>query len=571
LFRADAGKFEGAAETFGGGGVLAETPVEFADDGVEQVVRFEFRALRNFVDGVESGLGAVNVSDGDGATECGERRRLEAVKVVVVTEDARPVGGLAVGGGAVAGGDAGLEVVFAELGALGGLGEVEEAAFDERVVPFRTVLVVEAEEIAVVAEARGKTRGGEQHEREKGVRARDVAGGVGDEERAEADGFVAELLAEEAFAGGGFVALVEKEVERGEDAVEAIGEIGAFGEFEGDIRFADTVLGARELFFDGGFVSEEGARDFAGAEAAEHLEREDDLGVGGNVGVAADEHEPKRVVADDVIALAVGRRVGDELFEVRDDGRFLVGGHAAVAEGVAGEVDGDARDPGGRIGGEAADGPGAEGAQEGFLRDVLDEREVLRAEEPHQRAVEAAGFVAEEVLDQVGGLRGVGHEVARWKAKGSPTRASGSTEGLGGGGGGAAADAERGAEFGDGADLDDEAEGEARALFCDLGGFLDRGNGEKEITADGFLGFGEGTVDDAFAARGDDAAFGFERMAVLDFAGGGEAVIPGVPAVEELLTLFGREGLVGVGGRFAEDEEVGIGGHGSEVVRGDDG
>lgn len=409
LFGSDAGKGERAAETFGGGGVFAEAPVEFADDGVKQVVRFEFRALWNFRDGVEAGLRAVDVRDGDGTAERGERRGSEAIEIVVVAENTRPIGRGAVGGGAMAGGDAGLEVIFAELGALGGLGEVEETAFDERVVPFRAVLIVEAEEIAVVAEARGKARGGEEHEGEKRVRARGIAGGMGDEERAEPDGFVAELFAEEAFAGGGLVALVEEKVERGEDAIEAIGEVGALGEFEGDIRFADTILGARELFFDGGFVGEEGAGDFAGAETAEHLEREDNLGVRGNVGVTADEHEPQGVVANDVVGLSVGRRIGGELLEVGDDGRFLVGGHAAVAKGVASEIDGDTSDPRGRIGGKTADGPRAERTEEGFLGDVLDEREILRAEKPHQRAVKAAGFVTEEVLDQVGSLDGVGH------------------------------------------------------------------------------------------------------------------------------------------------------------------
>lgn len=68
---------------------------------------------------------------------------------------------------------------------------------------------------------------------ERGLRAGPVGESDGtverDEERGEADGLVAEFLAQEAVAGGGLVALVEEEIGRGKDAVEARREVRALG------------------------------------------------------------------------------------------------------------------------------------------------------------------------------------------------------------------------------------------------------------------------------------------------------------------------------------------------------
>jgi len=48
-------------------------------------------------------------------------------------------------GGGVAGGDSGLEMVFAHRIACGSQREVVQAARDHRVIPARTVLLVEAQ------------------------------------------------------------------------------------------------------------------------------------------------------------------------------------------------------------------------------------------------------------------------------------------------------------------------------------------------------------------------------------------------------------------------------------------
>ena len=194
---------------------------------------------------------------------------VQRVERIVVAEDARPVGRGDGGRSAVNRGDAGLEVIFAQVGALCGRGEFQETARDERLVPLRAVLLFEAEEVAVFVDARRETRGAEIHEGEERVGARCVAGGVRDEECGEADGFGAAILAEEAFAGGGLIAFVEEEIERGEHAIEARCEVFALGQGEGEAGVLDALLGARELLLDGGFAAEKRARDLAGAETAE--------------------------------------------------------------------------------------------------------------------------------------------------------------------------------------------------------------------------------------------------------------------------------------------------------------
>jgi len=246
---------------------------------------------------------------------------------------------------------------------------------------------------------------------------------VGEEHRHQADGLGAEFLAQQAVAGGGLVALVEQQVERGEHTVEPGREVLALGNLEGDAGLVDALLGARQLFLDGRLAAEEGAGDLGGAETADHLQREDDLRVRRDGGMATDEQQAQRVVADRVGGLPRDGRARDGLLVVGDDGRFLAGGHALATEVVLGEIHGHLRDPRGGIGRHAAHGPGAQRAQHGLLDHILGERQVVDAEQAEQGAVQAAGLVPEEVLDQLGGLpgcdwRGVGHQA--WWTTTSP-------------------------------------------------------------------------------------------------------------------------------------------------------
>src|SRR6185503_2051300 len=121
-------------------------------------------------------------------------------------------------------------------------------------------------------------------------------------------------------------------------AIESRREIFALGNVEPDAGFLNALTSASKLFLNRGLATEKGARDLAGAEAAEHLEREHDLRVGRDRRVTTDEHESERVVANLVLAFAREIGVGKGLVEIGND-RFLLGsGHALMAERVLGQV-----------------------------------------------------------------------------------------------------------------------------------------------------------------------------------------------------------------------------------------
>src|SRR5690606_27856877 len=97
----------------------------------------------------------------------------------------------------------------------------------------------------------------------------------------------------------------------------------------------------------------------------------------------------------------------------------------------------------------------------------------------------------------------------------------------------------------------------------DGGGLVGVGHEEFYVAADGFLGFGEGAVHDAFpGGAGDDAGFAFEGLAFDGLAFGEEAFEPGVPAGDEPLAFVGREVGVVFRSGVAEEEEVGLRFHG---------
>ena len=79
LFRTDARQLERTTECLGGSRVFFQAPVQFADDGMQQVIRLEPVPLRNGGDGVEPGLRTMDVGHGDGAIERDHGRRLQPV------------------------------------------------------------------------------------------------------------------------------------------------------------------------------------------------------------------------------------------------------------------------------------------------------------------------------------------------------------------------------------------------------------------------------------------------------------------------------------------------------------
>lgn len=99
-----------------------------------------------------------------------------------MAQDASPIGRGGVGREAMAGGDAGLEMVVAHFVAMGGGAEMDEAVVDQGLIPLGAILVVEPEEISVGIDASGETRAAQEHKGEQGVAARLAAGRMRNEE-----------------------------------------------------------------------------------------------------------------------------------------------------------------------------------------------------------------------------------------------------------------------------------------------------------------------------------------------------------------------------------------------------
>ena len=106
--------------------------------------------------------------------------------------------------------------------------------------------------------------------------------------------------------------------------MQPVGQLGGARDAVGRVVVAQLALGPHDPLGERRLGDEEGAGDLGGVEPAEQPQRERDLGVGGERGMAAQEHQPELVVGDDV----------DEVVEVVELG-VVVGFHV-VGRGVGG-------------------------------------------------------------------------------------------------------------------------------------------------------------------------------------------------------------------------------------------
>ena len=194
------GEREGLAEMVGGGFRVLVFKMELAEDCVEEVVAAEAVAdCRGFEEG-DGGCRAVDAGESDGAVQGDDGRGVPIKELVVEGEDTRPVGGFVAGSEGVAGGDSGLEVVFAEFVSGRGFSEMADAEGDEFAAPKGAILFLKAEKVSSAVGAGGDAGGGERHHGDEGVCVWAVAGGVGGEESGKADGFFAEICSRDGIA-----------------------------------------------------------------------------------------------------------------------------------------------------------------------------------------------------------------------------------------------------------------------------------------------------------------------------------------------------------------------------------
>ncbi len=107
--------------------------------------------------------------DGHGAIEGDDGRRIAPVELIVMAQDAFPIGRNGIGRRAMTGRDAGLQMVVADRLAPGRGGEMEQALIDESVVSLRAILIIKPQQLTLFAQASRKTRAAQQHERQQGV------------------------------------------------------------------------------------------------------------------------------------------------------------------------------------------------------------------------------------------------------------------------------------------------------------------------------------------------------------------------------------------------------------------
>ena len=236
----------------------------------------------------------------------------------------------------------------------------------------------------------------EQHQGEEPLQA-GLAGQQVDEQAGQPDGLLAQVGPEVVVTGAGRVALVEHQVDGGGDRAEAVRQLVVRRHPVGDGGQGDLGPGPGQALGHGGLRGDQGPGHLGGREPAEHPEAEGHLGLDGQAGVAAGEHQPEQVVAHHRVGGRVGvggQHAGGLRFAVR-------AGHLP-ADGVDGPAVGDGGEPGARAVGHPVAGPGGEGGHRRLLHRVLGPAQVAQA--PHQRGQHRPSLVAHQALEGRGGV-----------------------------------------------------------------------------------------------------------------------------------------------------------------------
>jgi hypothetical protein len=211
--------------------------------------------------------------------------------------------------------------------------------------------------------------------------------------------------ADQAVAGAGRVALVEDEVDDGEDAGQAVGDLGVAGDAIGDPRRRDLALGAHQPLGHRRLRHEEGARDLPRGQPAEGPQGQRDAGVHRQRRVTAGEDQAQAVVVEGRLVLGLrGLVVAVELHE-RVQGRAGGRGRRFAAQAINRLAPRRGGDPEPRVRGLAVARPGGQRDGETRPERVLGQLEVA-AQVADQRGEDAAGLLAKGALDRAAHIAG---------------------------------------------------------------------------------------------------------------------------------------------------------------------
>jgi hypothetical protein len=271
---------------------------------------------------------------------------------------------------------------------------------DEVVVPAFAVLLGQRHEHALAVLPRRPAGLDEEHQGEQARGLGLVRHQVG-QQPAEADRLGAQVGR----------ALVEDQVDDGEDPAQPVREVGVAGHAVRDPGVADLRLGADQALRHGRLGDEEGAGDLGCGEAAEQAQGQGDPGLRREGGMAAGEDQTEAFVAHGAL---LGRRVRGV-----QEGGF---GVPAVPLGLAAQpvdraVAGGGDDPAGRARRHSGLRPAPDGRGEGVLDRFLGEVDV--AEEADEDGDGPAVLGAEDGLD-VDGRR---HQSSAWCMNGRTSMA----------------------------------------------------------------------------------------------------------------------------------------------------
>ena len=237
-----------------------------------------------------------------------------------------------------------------------------------------------------------------QHERKQSQDFGFVGHQAG-QDACEPDGFGTELLADERFSRGRFVALIEDEIDHPQDRVEALWQQVVRRDAVGDPGVADLALRPNEPLRERRLGQEESPSDFGRREAAERSQRQRHLRLHCQRRVAARENEAKPIVGDGTHLLRPSFRAGAlglQLGQLREEG-LLFGEPLGPSNAIDGLVPRGRRDPGARVVGHAAQRPLLKGDDERFLDGLFSQVEV--AEDADERRDRPPRLVAEQAVD----------------------------------------------------------------------------------------------------------------------------------------------------------------------------
>ena len=162
-------------------------------------------------------------------------------------------------------------------------------------VPPRAVLVGQQHRAPVGVHARGAPRVLEQHQGQQPERG-GVVGLEADEQPREPERLGHQPGSGEVGARGGGVPLVEEQVDGGQHALPAVGQLVVRRHGVGDAREADLLARAHQPLGDGVGGAEQRAGDLGLGEAAERAQRQRDAAGDRQARVAAGEEQPQEVV-----------------------------------------------------------------------------------------------------------------------------------------------------------------------------------------------------------------------------------------------------------------------------------